>query len=316
MTSGEAWHEKEERGSSVGIRIVVWVYRSLGKGLARIILIPIVSYFFVFGRRERRTSREYLERLYATPEGAKALGHEPGWRDVYRHIYEFGRMVLDRIGFWLGGPDDFEMDVQGWDELDRVVADGRGAIFLGSHLGNFDSMRLLAHHRSPITVHVLMHIANAERINTILRQLSGDEGDGRPPPQVIAIQAGSIQHVLEARSKIRRGEVVAILADRVHPLEGPDRITRVEFLGGTAALPEGPFLLAGTMGCPVLMMTSTRSGGNRYRVVVERVADRLEVPRARRRAAVQEHAQDWARRLEKHVYRAPYQWFNFFDFWD
>lgn len=315
MSGDETWHTKAERGSTLGIRITVWVYQRLGKRLARLILVPIVTYFFVFGRTERRASLDYLRRVHATPEGARVLGHEPGLRDVYRHIYEFGRMVLDRIGFWLGGPDDFEIDVDGWDELDRVASEGRGAIFLGSHLGNFDSMRLLAHHRSPIAVHVLMYIANAERINAILRQLPGANVEGRPPPQVIPIREGSIEHALSVRAKVRRGEVVAILADRVHPLE-QDRVTRVQLLGAPALLPEGPFLLAGSVGCPVLMMTSTRAGPNRYRIVVERIAEKLELPRGRRAEAVQEYAQDWAGRLERHLLQAPYQWFNFFEFWE
>lgn len=315
MSEGASWHEKRERGSSLGIRITVWVYRSLGRPLARLLLIPIVSYFFVFGRAERQASRDYLERLYASPEGARALGHPPGWRDVYRHIYEFGAMVLDRVGFWLGGPDDFSITVHGWEELDRVAAEGRGAIFLGSHLGNFDSMRLLAHHRSPIAVHVLMYIDHAERINAMLRQLPGANVEGRPPPRVIAIRPGSVQHALEVRRCIQKGEVVAILADRVHPLEVA-RVARVEFLGGTASIPEGPFLLAGTLGCPVLMMTSIRAGSGRYEIFVERMGDKLEIPRARRREAVRQHAQDFARRLEAKLMLAPHQWFNFFAFWD
>ncbi len=315
MGEGDRWHEKEERGSSLGIRVTVWVYRALGRPLARLILIPIVSYFFVFGRTERRASRAYLERLYAFPGGAEALGHPPTWRDVYRHIYEFGAMVLDRIGFWLGGPDDFEIEVHGWDELDRVAGEGRGAIFLGAHLGNFDSMRLLAHHRSPIAVHVLMYVEHAERINNVLRQLPGGSPDGRPPPRVIAITPGSVQHALEVRSKIQRGEVVAILADRVHPNE-TDRVARVDFLGATACLPEGPFLLAGTLRCPVLMMTSLRRGPGRYEIFVERLGDSLPVPRARRREAVREHAQDFAHRLEARLLSAPHQWFNFFSFWE
>lgn len=312
---GERWHEKQERGSSLGIRITVWVYRALGRRLARLILIPIVTYFFVFGRLERRASRDYLERLYRFPGGAEALGHPPGWRDVYRHIWEFGAMVLDRVGFWLGGPDDFEIEVHGWDELDRVANEGRGALFLGSHLGNFDAMRLLAHHRSPVAVHVLMYIEHAERINAILRQLPGANAEGHPPPRVIPITPGSVQHALEVRARVEQGEVVAILADRVHPHE-TDRVARVQLLGAQASLPEGPFLLAGALGCPVLMMTSLRTGANRYEIFVERIADRLRVPRARRHEAAREHAQDFARRLELYLLRAPHQWFNFFPFWE
>ena len=315
MTESPEWHQREERGTSLGIRATVWIYRVLGRRLARVVLLGIVTYFFLFGGDARRASRAYLERLHAFPGGAEALGHAPTWRDVFRHIYEFGAMVLDRVGFWLGGPDDFAIEVDGWEELERVVADGRGALFLGSHLGSFDSMRLLASYRSPIAVHVLMYVENAARINDVLRQLA-DTGDAdHPPPQVIPITPGSVQHALDVRAKLKRGEVVAILADRVHPNE-EDRVARVDFLGGRARLPEGPFLLAGTLRCPVLMMTSVREGPGRYHVTVERLADSLDLPRSERAAAVRAHAQDYAKRLEAGVLRTPHQWFNFFPFWE
>ena len=176
-------------------------------------------------------------------------------------------------------------------------------------------MRLLAHHRSPIAVHVLMYVEHAERINAMLRQLPGANAPGRPPPRVIPIRPGSVDHALEVRRRIQSGEVVAILADRVHPQES-GRVAKVDFLGGTASLPEGPFLLAGALGCPVLMMTPLRSGPGRYEIYVERMGDKLEIPRAHRREAARRHAQDFAHRLEAQVLHAPHQWFNFFAFWD
>jgi predicted LPLAT superfamily acyltransferase len=295
------------------MRITVACYRWLGGSLAHLLVLPIVAYFFLTDAAGRRASLAYLRRVAATPEGARTLGPEPGRRHVFRHFLEFGRAILDRVGFWLGEPDRFELRVQGREELDRVHAEKRGALVLGSHLGSFDAMRLLAALHSPITVHVLMYTRHAARINAIFEELRALR-PGDPHVRVIEIAPGGVSHVLEARACVGRGDVVAVLADRVPPSES-QRVSRVRFLGGSAELPQGPFLLAGLLGCPVLLMVGLRRGSGAYEIHVERLSDGVELPRDRRDAAVTEQCQVFADRLAAWCLRAPYQWFNFHDFW-
>ena len=45
------------------------------------------------------------------------------------------------------------------------------------------------------------------------------------------------------------------------------------------------------------------------------IAERIELPRGRREAAIAVYAQRYADRLAVLCQRAPFQWFNFFDFW-
>ena len=314
MNQTTAWHARQERGSTLGIRFTVWLYRRLGRGIAELLVYAIVSYFFLTDPSRRRASRGYLGRLHASPGGARALGAPPGARHVFRHFLEFGTTILDRIGFWLGDRSAFQVELHGKPYLDRVVGEGRGALILGSHLGSFDVMRLVAEAHSPITVHLLMFTRHAARINGILRRLRGPESDGRGGVRVIQVQPGSFQHVLEARACIERGDVVAILGDRVPPNESRS-VARVVFLGGTALLPEGPFRLAALLRCPVLMMTGLRRAERVYEVHVESFAERVELPRAERREALAQLCQKYADRLAAYCVRAPYQWFNFYEFW-
>ncbi len=132
--------------------------------------------------------------------------------------------------------------------------------------------------------------------------------------RVIPVKPGSAQHVLDARACIERGEVVAILADRVPPSER-GRTTRVKFLGESAPLPAGPILFAALLRCPVLFMAGLRTGKKRYEVHVEAFADPVEVERSRRREATSEYCQVYADLLASYCVRAPYQWFNFYEFW-
>lgn len=314
--NGEAtWHSLEERGSSLGLRVTIWFYRRLGRAIARLLLCPIVTYFFLTGVASRRASRDYLRRLYATPRGARALGAAPGARHVFRHFLEFGVTILDRVGFLLCDPSAFHVEIHGQEHLDRVAAEGRGVLILGSHQGSFDVMRLVAETRSPIPVRVLMFTRHAVRINEILQQLSAPGSRARRSASVIPVQPGSFQHALEAKASIDRGEAVAILADRVPPTERSS-VARVKFLGGTALLPRGPFRLAALLGCPVLLMTGLRTGEGSYEVHVEQFAERLELPRAGRSDALDEYCQAYAERLQAYCLRAPYQWFNFYEFWN
>ncbi|HET7594731.1 MAG TPA: acyltransferase, partial [Stellaceae bacterium] len=77
---------------------------------------------------------------------------------------------------------------------------------------------------------------------------------------------------------------------------------------------QGPYVLAHLLGCPVYLMFCLREGG-RYRVYFERFADRIELPRRGKEAALADLAARYARRLEAYCLRDPFQWYNFFDFW-
>lgn len=309
------WHLRRERGSSLGIWIVTSVYRYLGRPFARALVLPIVVYFWLTAPEARRASRSYLRRVAASPGGALIVGEAPGAGQVFRHFMSFGLSIFDRVGFWLGRRGDFAFEVVGAAHLDRIASEGRGALLLGAHLGSFDAMRLLAE-RSPIPVNVLMYTKHARRINAAFESLADASGQATPTVRVIAIVPGSMQHVMRARACVERGEVVAILADRIGPSEW-QQACRVKFLGGAALLPTAPFRLAALLGTPVFLMTALRTGASRYEIEVEELADGLHLPRQRstRDEVLGALCQAYADRLAVRCLRAPYQWFNFFDFW-
>jgi predicted LPLAT superfamily acyltransferase len=67
---------------------------------------------------------------------------------------------------------------------------------------------------------------------------------------------------------------------------------------------------------PVFFMTGLYLGGNRYRIHFEPLADFSDTPRSERAAAMQAAQQRYAERLSHYCRLAPYNWFNFFDFWE
>ena len=306
------WNQIAERGSLWGLRFSVWCYRVFGRSVATLLAHAIVAYFFLTDRRGRRASIAYLRRVRATPEGRARLERPPGLWQSFLHYREFALVIVDRVAMWFGDGDDFEFESHGVDYFDRLAEEGRGSIVAGAHLGNFDALRLLAV-RARTAVNVLMFTDHAQHINRILRELSP-----HAEARVIRVSPTSVQAVFEVRRCLERGEVVAILGDRVEPMDR-GRTQRVRLLGGEVELPQAPFLLAGLLECPVVFMVALRRDAGRYRVhchpVFDPAAGPSGAPGRDREAEAAKGVAAYAELLERYCVRHPYQWFNFYDYW-
>ncbi len=304
-----AWTRAAERGSMWGLRATLACYRLFGRPVSLVVVHLVVAYFFVTGRAARQASLAYLWRIAADPIGAAALGRKPGTWTSFLHFRAFALSIFDRMVLWFGTPDALSFDVAGREEYDRLLTPTRGALVVGAHLGSFDALRALAEHDGRV-VNVLMYTRHAERINGLFRQLSPNA-----QLRVIQVEPETMGTVLQIRACIERGELVAMLGDRVEPADR-GRTTPVSLLGGTLEIPTAPYLLACLLECPLFFMVALREGGGRYRVFAEVLAERVQASRGERPKRIAELARAYAARLEHHTLRFPYQWFNFFDPWN
>ena len=303
------WTGIAERGSLLGLRIVVWCYRLFGRPLSLVLVHGIVTYYFLTSPVARAASRAYLRRVAATPGGAEALGRPPNTWASFLHFRAFALSIFDRLVIWLGRSDDLRFETRGHENFDRLLTPERGGIVVGAHLGSFDALRALALQDKNV-VNVLMYTRNAPRINAIFRQLSPDA-----VVRVIQADASSTDSVHQIRACIERGELVAMLGDRVEPNDR-GRTRRVSILGDPVELPEAPYLIAGLIGCPVFFMIAVRAEDGSYRAFAEVLSERVDFARDEREKTVRELVAAYAGRLEHHTLMAPYQWFNFYDYWE
>ncbi len=296
MTAQPAWLAQRERGSRPLIWLIVKVTLLLGRGVGRAFLYPICAYFLLFSGNARRASRDYLRRALARP---------PGWRDLFAHYHCFARTILDRVLLLSGQYDQVSCDVEGIDVLRGALAQGRGCLLYGAHFGSFDVLRALGSAESPVAVNVLMHEDNAEKLNGVLAALN------RELPQQI-IPLGRPETMLKVAEALSRNEIVGLLADRV---VAGDKMLRCRFLDAAASFPEGPFVLASVLKSPVVLFSAVYCGGRRYRVKFEPFADSHTASSEGRREALQAQVQRYADWLARSCRTAPYNWFNFYDFW-
>ncbi len=84
---------------------------------------------------------------------------------------------------------------------------------------------------------------------------------------------------------------------------------QVSFLGTPAWFPVGPFRMAAMLRRPVVLMLGLHRGARRYEIVFETISAK---PAEEDLEAI---VRRYVARLEYHCRRAPYNWFNFHDFW-
>ena len=301
---GEHWSRLSERGSVFGLKTVFACYRLLGARAARLLLYPVVGYFFLTGSKARAASLDYLRRIHLR-KGLNA----PGWRDSFRHMMAFGQSGLDKLAAWLGELGGRPVVFPNRAEFERLVASGRGAVLIGAHLGNLEMTRALAVNDRQATVNAVVYTDHAQRFNEMLAQANADFG-----VNLIQVSHLGPDTAILLKEKVDRGELVVIVGDRTPPVEGSGRVSRVDFLGDPAPFAQGPFILASLLDCPVYLFFCLREDTG-YRIHLEPFAERIELPRRDRLAHLQGYMQQYARRLEHYCLQAPEQWFNFYNFW-
>ncbi|MFO1293484.1 MAG: acyl-CoA synthetase [Rubrivivax sp.] len=296
------WSRQRERSNMLALRVMAWIALHLGRRAARLVLLPITAYFLVFAPAARRHSRRYLER---------ALGRRPRLVDGWRHVHAFASVVLDRLYFVRGALHEFELEVRGGELVAATLAQERGAFLLGAHLGSFEALQALGTSRPNLRVAMVMYPDNAQRIQALLRSLAPEA-----PLAVIAIgRAGS---TLAIRDWLDAGGLVGLLGDRLAPGEAARGAGVARpFLGLPARFPDGPLRLAQLLRRRVVFMVGLYRGGRRYELRFEELADFRRRPddAAARERALQEALDAYVARLEALVREAPYNWFNFHDFW-
>jgi predicted LPLAT superfamily acyltransferase len=295
----DAWLERPEGGGGLGMRLLVGVALRLGRRIARVVLLPVTAYFMLRRGPERRASRAYL---------ARVLGRPPTWLEVARHFHVFAGVTLDRVYFLSDNMWRFDMRLLGLEQLHHAMDLGRGVLLIGAHVGSFDALRAASTLRPDVTLRVVLDAAHSPALSAILKQLNPEIAAG-----IIDPRRDGTSVALDIGAALNEGALVTMLADRGRP---GNATASVNFLGQPAEFPTAPWQIAAALHVPVVLCVGLYRGGNRYDLHFELLTEQLHVDRKQRQQQLRELAQDFANRLAALLRAAPYNWFNFYDFWN
>lgn len=292
------WTQRPEGGG----RFAIWLIRSIvlrmGRPLGRLLLYPITLYFLIRRSAERRASLAYLRR---------ALGRRPTLLDGARHVHSFAATILDRpllLTDRLGG---FDIQIHNVEVVHERMRPDRGVLLLGGHLGSFEVLRVLSLQRPNTRVAVLLERSQNPAITQLLEELNPVLA-----ASVIDLGLPPTELMLRIKEEAEQGALIGLLGDRRRAGEPG---LPAQFLGDPAWFPVAPYLVASALKLPVCLCFGLYGGGRRYDLHFELFAERIDLPRSQRQVALQDYVQHYASRLQHYARQAPYNWFNFYDFW-
>ncbi len=269
-----------------------------GLPAAYFLLYFVALYFFFFSGGTFRHSYDFYRK-------ALGYGRLKSFFAVYRNYYAFGQVLVDRTAVMAGFRTGISFTFEGEEHLRKMASEGKGALLISAHMGNFEMaghmLERLQRHTS-----IIMYDAEHERIKQYMSQILQKSYD-------IIVLRNDNSHIYEIRRAMENGDIICMHGDRF--LKG-NRVVHCRFMGREAAFPAGPFYLALRNPIPVSFVFAMKSGRRSYHFYAsEPVVYCRGTGGSARDEAVRSIAQDYAGKVENMIRRYPYQWFNFYDFW-
>ena len=303
------WSQTREAGTMAAMRLVFFIYRLCGRKVFSVIMYPVALYFVLCRKEQREASLQYLTAHYRfKPEIWQS---KTGYRHVLLHFKTFAEVILDKMLGWLDEISEKDFVLSSPENIEALHNDDRGQLIIGSHFGNLEFCRGFMHRYRSKVINILVYDKHA---GNFVKMMQDENNESRL--NVFQVDEFDVTTIMMLKEKIDAGEWVFIAGDRV-PLSGLERTVDVQFLGQQAPLPIGPYMLAKALACPVKLMFAYRCEASDNKVLfdVAPLCDKLQINRKTRQQDLQNYAQQFASKLEAHCLNAPYQWFNFYDFW-
>ncbi len=292
-----AWHGKSQGNPLLGYRIVYFVCNTLGVYPAYLLLRFVAFYFFLFSWTSSGHSYRYF-RLHQHYGVMRSLVK------VYQNYYAFAQTILDKVIVMSGIENKFTYRFEGEENLRAIATGGRGGILLSAHVGNWEAAGHLLR-RLDTRINVVMYDAEHQGIKAYLERVTGGRN-----LNVIVIK-DDMSHVYAIGEALRKNEMICLHADRF--LEG-NKTVPMEFLGGRARFPEGPFVMAAAFNAPVSIVFAFKETSTHYHFYGSPLLQRTE--KESKEAFVNRLMSTFLQQLEQKMNWYPDQWFNYYDFWE
>lgn len=257
----------------------------------------IAAIIYALIGRNRRGAIENLQHIHGDGDRRRAA------RAARRMFAEFAHCMTETMEYYGPHPRPIHFELPSPDLLAAALHDGRGAVLVTGHIGNWDiAAKTLREYNRPINL-VMARESNATT-QEYVRNMR-EQHDVR-----VIYSDTSVFSSLNMIRALRQNEVVAIQLDR---MLGAGGARPVPFFGTPALFPSGPFVLARLAGAPVIPVFIPRLGTRHYAV-------RFGTAHLLSREARDAHALERAMRavvaeFEDVIRTFPTQWFQFTPFW-
>ncbi len=232
--------------------------------------------------------------------------------DVFtrKTFQNYGQYLLDYMVMHRLHPSNKDRWVEeeaGADYMAEALREGKGAICITPHLGNWEIGGLLFSFKGG-----KLNVITLDERDLDTRSFREEMRRGRGIKNLyINPKDDSPMAILDAVKALRRNEIVAMLGDRIES----QKTMVFNFFGRETAFPIGVAILAMATGAPVLPVFVVMGKNRKYRGIIEPPIYFTPASREDREAAVREGMERLVKKFEAYIEKYPDQWYNFYSYW-
>ncbi|MCR5764075.1 MAG: hypothetical protein K6G00_11910 [Treponema sp.] len=314
MNKNTHWsNQKEVVKTNRPIKFLVFLVKILPFPLLSFFTFFVSFFYYLCSKQARIYCRQYQKQMFLY------TGQVNRHVNTFAQIYSFSLCIVEKVSAWSGKIHLKNIEFQDDDvaDLKKVLGEGKGAYILTSHLGNTELLRCLATLnetgvKRDISVTAVMDIGASE-FNKTLKDINYNSAI-----HLINSSEIGIETVEKLQNSVQSGGLVVIGADRTSP-ETPDRTVLCDFLGKPAVYPYGSFLLAFLLDAPAYFVFALRKKTvmfrPKYAMYVQKAGTSLSVTRKERPEKLKDLCQEFVKMMQKLCILYPYQWYNFYNYW-
>lgn len=285
--------EGKSRGTVLGYRIFVFCIKKLGVRSAYFLLYFVAFYFCFFSRSGTRSIYYYFHKR-------KGFNILRSTLSIYRSYYTFGQTIIDKVAISSGLRNKFTYNFDGVEKLSQVLAEKKGGLLISAHVGNFEIAQFFL---NELEENAPINLLTTDREHGAIKEYL--DGISSKSQIKFILYQEDFSHIFEIGAALSRNELICITGDRYVK---QTKFLEENLLGKMAKFPAGPFLMGQKLKVPVLFVYVMKEKNLHYHLYARKV----EANNGDARSILSHYIDSITWILERY----PYQWFNYFDFWD
>jgi len=286
------WSGKS-KGLVLGYRIFIFTIQKLGIGFAYALLYFVAFYYFLFSVQGRKASYRYFRDRLGYSKLKSFIG-------VYRNNYVFGQTLIDKAAISSGLRNKYSFEFDGVELLKKMLDDNKGGVLISAHVGNFELAQFFFDEiDGQSKIHLVTTDTEHQAIKTYL------EGISKQSKIKFIVIRDDLSHIFEINQALQQNDLVCFTGDRY--IEG-GKVMVEELLDKEARFPAGTFMIGSRLQVPVVFVYVMKESKRHYHFFAREANFENRDAKAL--------LKNYTRSVEWILSKYPYQWFNFYDFWE
>ena len=285
--------EGKSRGAVSGYKIFIFLIKKMGVRSAYILLYLVSLYFFIFSIEGTRASYYYFHNRLGYSK-IKSLF------SIYRSYFVFGQTIIDKIAISSGLKDKFTFEFDGGEKIIELLKNRQGGILISAHIGNFE---IAEYFFSEIDEYSQINLVTTDNEHRTIKEYL--ESVSLKSNLKFIIVKNDFSHIFEINNALSNNELICFTGDRY--FEG-NKVIEEEILGKVTNFPAGPFLLGSRIRVPVVFVYVMKETSKHYHLYTREAKFKYKDSK--------ELLKEYISSMELILEKYPYQWFNYYDFWN